>query len=66
VPLSGEDLGDADYVEIMERVVLPVATEFAPELVLVSGRCRGPERLICDDSYQRSALLVCSISLLVC
>lgn len=30
-------MGDAEYVSVMQNVILPVAYEFCPELVLVSA-----------------------------
>ncbi|CAN9515291.1 unnamed protein product [Ophioblennius macclurei] len=37
VAFSGGRMGDADYLAAFHRVVLPIATEFNPQLVLVSA-----------------------------
>lgn len=30
-------MGDAEYISVMQNIILPVAYEFCPELVLVSA-----------------------------
>jgi len=30
-------MGDAEYISVMQNIILPVAYEFSPELVLVSA-----------------------------
>ncbi|KAG5445094.1 Histone deacetylase 6 [Clonorchis sinensis] len=38
IPLNGgDDLGDAEYLAIFHRLILPVAYEFDPDLILVSA-----------------------------
>jgi len=37
VPLDGEGHGDFSYVEIFEQLIIPVATEYDPELILISA-----------------------------
>eukprot|EP00096_Caligus_rogercresseyi_P003403 TRINITY_DN1635_c0_g1_i1.p1 TRINITY_DN1635_c0_g1~~TRINITY_DN1635_c0_g1_i1.p1 ORF type:complete len:800 (-),score=218.63 TRINITY_DN1635_c0_g1_i1:1071-3314(-) len=37
VPLNEIQLGDAEYISILHRVLLPLAYEYNPDLVLVSG-----------------------------
>ncbi|CAH8530062.1 unnamed protein product [Schistosoma margrebowiei] len=37
IPLNDKDIGDSDYLTIFHRIVLPLAYEFDPELVLVSA-----------------------------
>eukprot|EP01121_Diplochlamys_sp_Union-15-3_P008735 TRINITY_DN2334_c0_g1_i2.p1 TRINITY_DN2334_c0_g1~~TRINITY_DN2334_c0_g1_i2.p1 ORF type:complete len:276 (-),score=51.83 TRINITY_DN2334_c0_g1_i2:135-962(-) len=37
VPWSFCEMGDAEYVAAFERILIPIATEFQPELVLVSS-----------------------------
>ncbi|CAH8578847.1 unnamed protein product [Schistosoma rodhaini] len=37
IALNDKDIGDSDYLTIFHRIVLPLAYEFDPELVLVSA-----------------------------
>uniref|UniRef100_A0A5S6Q3G7 Hist_deacetyl domain-containing protein n=1 Tax=Trichuris muris TaxID=70415 RepID=A0A5S6Q3G7_TRIMR len=37
IPLNQEDLGDADYLAIFWHIILPIATEYKPDLVFVSA-----------------------------
>lgn len=30
-------MGDAEYISVMQNIILPVAYEFGPELILVSA-----------------------------
>lgn len=30
-------MGDAEYISVMQNIILPIAYEFCPELVLVSA-----------------------------
>ncbi|KGG51732.1 hypothetical protein DI09_28p130 [Mitosporidium daphniae] len=37
IPFSDEDMGDAEYIAAFTRIVLPIAYEFDPDMVLVSA-----------------------------
>mmetsp|Transcript_19676 Transcript_19676/g.29376 ORF Transcript_19676/g.29376 Transcript_19676/m.29376 type:complete len:626 (+) Transcript_19676:112-1989(+) len=37
VPLPGSGFGDTEYIQIFEQILIPVAREFAPDLLLVSA-----------------------------
>ncbi|KAI0766556.1 histone deacetylase complex protein [Irpex lacteus] len=37
IPWPGAGMGDADYLHAFEHVVMPIAMEFAPELVIISA-----------------------------
>ncbi|TNN13085.1 Histone deacetylase 6, partial [Schistosoma japonicum] len=37
IPLNDKDVGDSDYLTIFHRIVLPMAYEFSPELILISA-----------------------------
>ena len=35
-------MGDADYIHAFQNIVMPIAMEFAPELVISKSICAGP------------------------
>ncbi|KIY50308.1 histone deacetylase complex protein [Fistulina hepatica ATCC 64428] len=37
IPWPGKGMGDADYLHAFQRIVMPIGTEFAPELVIISS-----------------------------
>ncbi|KAJ4483351.1 histone deacetylase complex protein [Lentinula aciculospora] len=37
IPWPEKGMGDADYIHAFQRVVMPIAMEFAPELVIISA-----------------------------
>lgn len=37
VPWNCGDMGDDDYVAAMEHVVLPIATEYNPDIIIISA-----------------------------
>ncbi|CAI6357408.1 unnamed protein product [Macrosiphum euphorbiae] len=37
IPWNKNGMGDAEYISVMQNIILPVAYEFCPELVLVSA-----------------------------
>lgn len=37
IPWTGTDMGDADYIYAMTRVIMPISIEFDPDLVLISS-----------------------------
>ncbi|KAF9268927.1 histone deacetylase complex protein [Marasmius fiardii PR-910] len=37
IPWSEKGMGDADYIHAFQKVVMPIAMEFAPELVIISA-----------------------------
>ena len=37
IPFSDDDMGDAEYIAAFTRIILPIAYEFNPEIVLVSA-----------------------------
>ncbi|XP_067685147.1 histone deacetylase 6-like [Haliotis asinina] len=45
IPWSGGAMGDGDYMAAFQQIILPIAYEFAPELVLVSAGFDAA----CDD-----------------
>ena len=65
VPLNTVGCGPADYLAVFHSVLLPVATQFQPELVLVSAGydaalgCPEGEMLLSPGSYSH---LVCSLA----
>ena len=34
IPWPGPGMGDADYLHVFHNIVMPIAVEFSPELVL--------------------------------
>ncbi|THV08047.1 histone deacetylase clr3 [Dendrothele bispora CBS 962.96] len=37
IPWPEAGMGDADYIHAFQKIVMPIATEFAPELVIISA-----------------------------
>lgn len=37
IPWPGKGMGDADYIHAFQSIVMPIAMEFAPELVIISA-----------------------------
>ncbi|KAJ8076512.1 Histone deacetylase hda1 [Marasmius tenuissimus] len=37
IPWSEHGMGDADYIHAFQKIVMPIAMEFAPELVIISA-----------------------------
>lgn len=63
VPWPWEGFGDADYLEAWERVLLPVARQFDPEIVLVSAGFDAGESL-CWECQMTPQMTMCGSSLL--
>ncbi|GAA5999704.1 uncharacterized protein JCM10292_003708 [Rhodotorula paludigena] len=57
IPFLNEGMGDADYLYAFQRIVMPIAYEFAPDMVLVSAgfdAAKGDElgkMLVSPDGY---------------
>ncbi|GAA6010687.1 hypothetical protein JCM10207_005798 [Rhodosporidiobolus poonsookiae] len=57
IPFPHEGMGDADYVYAFQRIVMPIAYEFAPDFVIVSAgydAAKGDElgkMLVSPDGY---------------
>ncbi|KAL0573198.1 Histone deacetylase hda1 [Marasmius crinis-equi] len=53
IPWSDKGMGDADYIHAFQKIVMPIAMEFAPELVIISAgfdAARGDELGECSVS----------------
>lgn len=67
IPWNAKGMGDMEYIAAFQRIILPIAYEFAPELVLISagfdaalgdplGGCKVESHE--KSSHNRSAVLI--------
>lgn len=56
VPFTETGMGDADYIYAFQQVIMPIAYEFAPDIVLGEHRALYPTRGVTNLSYSQSPL----------
>ncbi|KAJ7072273.1 histone deacetylase clr3 [Mycena amicta] len=68
IPWPTGGMGDADYLHAFQKIVMPIAMEFAPELVIISAgfdAARGDHLGECDvtpDGYAHMTYLLASLA----
>ncbi|BGP49310.1 Histone deacetylase hda1 [Rhodotorula kratochvilovae] len=68
IPFLNEGMGDADYLYAFQRIVMPIAYEFAPDLVIVSAgfdAAKGDElgkMLVSPDGYAHMTHMLSSLA----
>jgi histone deacetylase 6 len=46
IPWAESGTTDADYIHAFQQIVMPIATEFAPELVISKSTCTARETFV--------------------
>lgn len=51
IPWPSQGMGDGDYMYAFQQVVMPIASEFDPDLVIGEKCAKNPFKRVCIDGY---------------